>query len=97
MDKKLYAGSGNRYFNMYSLLTSQAIFDGFRRDYPDKRLFVLTRSSFAGQQRVMAALWSGDTTTYGIFLLLIFSINWRKNVFFFFTFSILFNSGGTKF
>jgi alpha-D-xyloside xylohydrolase len=32
-----------------------------RRDIPDKRAFILTRSAFAGQQRNGAITWSGDT------------------------------------
>ena len=57
------AGSGNALFNSYSHKTTQAISDGLRRDFPDaqgRRVFSLTRSSFAGQQRTGAALWSGD-------------------------------------
>ena len=57
------AGSANLLFNSYSLLTSAAISDGLRQSYPQaqgRRVFSLTRSSFAGQQRTGAALWSGD-------------------------------------
>jgi alpha-D-xyloside xylohydrolase len=56
-------GSANELFNSYSLLTTSAISDGLRELYPDaqgRRVFSLTRSSFAGQQRTGAALWSGD-------------------------------------
>ena len=56
-------GSGTRLMNSYSLKTTQAIADGLRRDYAHaqgRRVFSLTRSSFAGQQRTGAALWSGD-------------------------------------
>lgn len=56
-------GSANELFNSYSLLTSSAISDGLREFYPEaqgRRVFSLTRSSFAGQQRTGAALWSGD-------------------------------------
>lgn len=61
-----YAGTGNYLMNSYSLVTTQAIADGLRRDYPEAqgaRVFSLTRSSFAGQQRTGAALWSGDTSS----------------------------------
>jgi alpha-D-xyloside xylohydrolase len=44
----------------YSLMVTQAAFEGHRKDYPDKRVFNLTRSAFAGQQRYGAAVWSGD-------------------------------------
>ncbi len=56
-------GSANELFNSYSLFTSAAISDGLRQFYPKaqgRRVFSLTRSSFAGQQRTGAALWSGD-------------------------------------
>lgn len=62
-NQKVALGTGNAYFNPYSLMTTKAIADGLRRDYPTKqgaRVFSLTRSSFAGQQRTGAALWSGD-------------------------------------
>jgi len=65
-DAKCYLGSGNAYMNTYSLMTTQAIAEGLRRDFPDAqgaRVFSLTRSSFAGQQRSGAALWSGDTSS----------------------------------
>lgn len=51
--------------NTYSLMTTRAISDGLRLEYPDEqgaRVFSLTRSSFAGQQRTGATLWSGDTS-----------------------------------
>jgi alpha-D-xyloside xylohydrolase len=56
-------GAANAYFNTYSLMTTKAIADGMRADYASaqgRRVFSLTRSSFAGQQRSGAALWSGD-------------------------------------
>ena len=59
-------GSGNLLMNSYSLKTTQAISDGLRRDYSSaqgRRVFSLTRSSFAGQQRNGAALWSGDISS----------------------------------
>lgn len=62
-NQTLFAGTGFTLFNPYSLMTSTAIADGLRRDYSDaqgRRVFALTRSSFAGQQRVGATLWSGD-------------------------------------
>ena len=57
------SGSGNADFNSYSLQTTRAIADGLRRDFGDsqgRRVFSLTRSAFAGQQRTGATLWSGD-------------------------------------
>lgn len=53
-------GPGERYFNAYSLMNSKSVYEGQRKSSPDKRVFILTRSSYAGQQRYGAATWSGD-------------------------------------
>ena len=53
-------GSFARYLNPYSLMTTEGVYQGFRRDFPNKRVFILTRSAFAGQQRNAAVTWSGD-------------------------------------
>lgn len=59
-NQPVYLGSGNKYMNPYSLLVTAAVTDGLQRDRPDMRVFSLTRSSFAGQQRTGGVLWSGD-------------------------------------
>jgi beta-glucosidase-like glycosyl hydrolase len=56
-------GSGARMLNAYSLMNSQAVYAGQRQAQPDKRVFILTRSAFAGQQRYAAATWSGDISS----------------------------------
>ncbi|HEK86170.1 MAG TPA: DUF4968 domain-containing protein [Candidatus Aminicenantes bacterium] len=53
-------GSIARYLNTYSLMTTKAVYEGQRSVSSDKRVFILTRSAFAGQQRYAAATWSGD-------------------------------------
>lgn len=53
-------GPGAKYFNAYSLVNSKSVYEGQRRSSPDKRVFILTRSAYAGQQRYGAATWSGD-------------------------------------
>ncbi|HYF66766.1 MAG TPA: TIM-barrel domain-containing protein, partial [Ohtaekwangia sp.] len=53
-------GPGERYFNAYSLMNSKSVYEGQRKSSPDKRVFILTRSAYAGQQRYGAATWSGD-------------------------------------
>ncbi len=50
-----------RYLNPYSLLTTKGTYEG-QRATSDKRVFTLTRSAWAGQQRYAALPWSGDTT-----------------------------------
>jgi len=47
--------------NVYGQLMSRSTFEGLSRLQPDRRAFVLTRSSFAGGQRY-AAVWTGDAT-----------------------------------
>lgn len=54
-------GPGALVHNAYALETTRAMADGLRKDQPDKRQFILTRSGFGGIQRNSAAVWSGDT------------------------------------
>jgi alpha-D-xyloside xylohydrolase len=56
-------GSSARYLNTFSLMNCKAVYDGQRETNPDQRVFILTRSAFAGQQRYAAATWSGDVAT----------------------------------
>jgi alpha-D-xyloside xylohydrolase len=54
-------GIGARVLNGYSLMNSKGVYEGHRAAAPDRRVCILTRSAFAGQQRYAAATWSGDT------------------------------------
>ena len=56
-------GPGAAFFNSYPLMTTTAVYQGSRKSYPDQRVFILTRSAFAGQQRNGAASWSGDVVS----------------------------------
>ncbi|RYY29520.1 MAG: DUF4968 domain-containing protein, partial [Sphingobacteriaceae bacterium] len=56
-------GKGIDYFNTYSLEHSKGLYEGWRKDLPNKRAFLLIRQSFAGEQRNAATLWSSDITT----------------------------------
>ena len=56
-------GPSTQYFNAYALMNAEAIYDGQRGVDPDKRVFLLTRSGFAGEQRYSTATWSGDIAT----------------------------------
>lgn len=58
-----YYGTGEEYFNTYSLFQSKGVYEGQRGAKPDQRVFILTRSAFAGQQHYAAATWSGDIVT----------------------------------
>lgn len=53
-------GSASRYFNAYALVQAQGVFEGQHATDPGNRVFILTRSAFAGLQRYSAANWSGD-------------------------------------
>lgn len=55
------AGPGIAVNNSFPLVHTTAVHDGMRRDQPDKRVFLLSRSAYAGQQRNGAITWSGDT------------------------------------
>ena len=56
-------GPSTKYFNTYALMNAEAIYDGQRSAAPNKRVFLLTRSGFAGLQRYSTATWSGDIGT----------------------------------
>jgi len=56
-------GTSSRYFNTYALMNAKAIYEGQRKEDPNKRVFLLTRSGFAGLQRYSTATWSGDIGT----------------------------------
>lgn len=56
-------GPATEYFNAYALPNAQGIYEGQRSVNPDERVFLLTRSGFAGLQRYSTATWSGDIGT----------------------------------
>jgi len=56
-------GSGSRMLNAYSLANSKTVYEGQRSVAPDQRVFILTRSAFAGNQHYGAAVWSGDISS----------------------------------
>lgn len=56
-------GPSDQFFNAYSLPNAMAIYDGQRSVSPNQRVFLLTRSGFAGEQRYSTATWSGDIAT----------------------------------
>lgn len=56
-------GSSTEFFNAYSIVNADAIYNGQRSVQPNRRVFLLTRSGFAGEQRYSTATWSGDIGT----------------------------------
>jgi alpha-D-xyloside xylohydrolase len=57
---KVAIGNGARYANEFPLLTTTAVYQGQRGASSQKRVYILTRSAYAGSQRNAAAVWSGD-------------------------------------
>jgi len=53
-------GSWARYLNAFSLVMTDDIYNNWRSETSAKRAYILTRSTFAGQQRNAATTWSGD-------------------------------------
>ncbi len=58
--KKTFFGPGEFYRLTYPLYVSEAVYDGQRAADPSKRVTILTRSAFPGQQRFGTINWSGD-------------------------------------
>lgn len=56
-------GTATEYFNAYSIVNADAIYNGQRSVNPNQRVFLLIRSGFAGEQRYSTATWSGDIAT----------------------------------
>jgi alpha-D-xyloside xylohydrolase len=56
-------GTGAAMLNAYPLENTEGVYEGQRKVAPDQRIFILTRSAFAGMQRYPAAVWSGDTSS----------------------------------
>jgi alpha-D-xyloside xylohydrolase len=58
--KKTYLGAGDFYRLTYPLFVSKVVYEGQRKTTQDKRVCILTRSAFLGQQRYGTINWSGD-------------------------------------
>jgi alpha-D-xyloside xylohydrolase len=66
--KQTFLGDGESVRNAYPLYVTQAMYEGQRTTTDRKRVVILTRSAFAGQQRYGAASWSGDISANWITL-----------------------------
>jgi alpha-D-xyloside xylohydrolase len=60
LDNKTFLGSFRKVRNAFPLMTVGGVYTHQRSVTSDKRVFILTRSAFAGQQRYGANTWSGD-------------------------------------
>jgi alpha-D-xyloside xylohydrolase len=58
--KTTYMGLGDFYRLTYPLFVSRAVYEGERETTSRKRVCILTRSAFLGQQRYGTINWSGD-------------------------------------
>jgi alpha-D-xyloside xylohydrolase len=58
--EKTFMGAGEFYRLTYPLMVSQSVYEGQRKVTSDKRVCILTRSAFSGQQRYGVINWSGD-------------------------------------
>ena len=59
-EQPTYLGSYNSVINAFPLQHIKGVYENQRKTTSDKRVFILTRSAFAGQQRFGANSWSGD-------------------------------------
>jgi alpha-D-xyloside xylohydrolase len=59
-NKQLNIGSGLEYTNVFPFVHNLGVQDHWKQTTQEKRVFLLTRSAFLGQQRVGATVWSGD-------------------------------------
>ena len=61
----VYGGTWRSQRNAFPLETVRGIYQSQRKDYPDspKRVFIMTRSSYAGQQHYGSNMWSGDVNS----------------------------------
>jgi alpha-D-xyloside xylohydrolase len=55
-----HVGPGTQYFNIYPLLHTAALYDGFRKDEPGRRALILSRDAYLGAQRNATVFWSSD-------------------------------------
>ena len=56
-----YIGSGKRYYNVYPLLHTTSVYEGFRNDFGDeRRVMILARAAYLGAQRNGTVFWSSD-------------------------------------
>ena len=60
--------SGARMADLYPLMHTAGVYEHQRSATDKKRVFILSRSAFAGSQRNAAAVWSGDVNSDWTFL-----------------------------
>ena len=62
-EHKTAMGSWRSVRNAFPLMTVKGVYDKQRKTSEDKRVFIMTRSAFAGQQHYGSGLWTGDVAS----------------------------------
>ena len=62
-EQKGAMGSWRSVRNLFPLATVKGIYEKQRKASEEKRVFIMTRSAFAGQQHYGSGLWSGDVAS----------------------------------
>ena len=62
-EHKVYGGTWRSQRNAFPLETVRGIYTSQRKDDRGKRIFIMTRSSYAGQQHYGSNMWSGDVNS----------------------------------
>ena len=61
-----HTGSADEVHNIYGHDWARLIYEGYKRDFPDTRPFILMRAGYSGSQRYGMIPWSGDVNrTWG--------------------------------
>jgi alpha-D-xyloside xylohydrolase len=55
-----HVGPGTQYFNVYPYFHTKALYDGYRKDEPNKRASILSRDAYLGAQSNGTIFWSSD-------------------------------------
>jgi len=61
-----HTGTANEVHNIYGHDWARLVFEGYQRDFPNQRPFILMRAGYSGSQRYGLIPWSGDVNrTWG--------------------------------
>ncbi len=55
-----HVGPGTQFFNVYPLFHTAALYNGIRKDLPQKRALIMSRDAYTGAQHNGAIFWSSD-------------------------------------
>lgn len=63
---KTFVGTADEVHNIYGHNWAKLVFEGYQKDFPTQRPFILMRSGYSGSQRYGMIPWSGDVNrTWG--------------------------------